>query len=114
MMCKYTSAGILKIREKMKGLKAFDTITNFKHTWELLKELGINRYRGNRAGRRLKNTKFIFSGRPSKKNSLKMQLINPRSVKNKEEKISKIITENDIDLLAVTETWLKKRLRRRF
>ena len=42
----------------------------------------------------------------SEENKLSFTLLNPRSVKNKTLSINDFILDNNIDLLALTETWL--------
>ena len=42
------------------------------------------------------------------KNNLSVAVLNARSVRNKTLAINEFVTDHDVDILAITETWLKK------
>lgn len=55
----------------------------------------------------IKRQAMVSSSRKSCVEKLKFGLINARSINNKTELIKDIVSDNEIDVLAVTETWLR-------
>ena len=109
MMAKYSSAAIKRIGKTMKGLTCFNAGNDFKHTSDIIKKLNINKkYRGVRAGNHIKRTKFTFSSKTSQAKNISIQLLNARSIGNKSDEISEVILDKDLDILVITETWMKK------
>lgn len=79
-----------------------------------LKELNIFRYRGKRGGRPRSlslsvNNVNNRSPKPSTnvKNLIHFCLLNARSLNNKSLAVNDYIVERDLDIFAITETWLK-------
>ena len=93
-----------------------------RHTWDTLQKLGISKAtrRGCIAGQHVKSfstshfrNTFLQKDLPipdqnNAKQSLKVGLFNARSLCNKVGLVIKFIKECSLDLLCVTETWLRK------
>jgi len=81
----------------------------------LLKELNIFRFRGKRGGRSRRCEKFVKPVNPSNpelnsspivNNFVRFCLLNTRSLNNKSLQVNDYIIERNLDIMAVTETWL--------
>ena len=74
--------------------------------WLTLKETGILKpVRGSRGGRRKRHVTATPTSTPHQKQA-KICFLNAHSVKNKTLFLADYITEHDIDLMAIAETWL--------
>ena len=90
---------------------------NLSSTFAVLKDLKIFRYRGNRGGRwksssvdrcaSLNSSSSAKCGNPPADNFLNFCLLNTRSINNKSLHLKDLTIDENIDILAFTETWLK-------
>jgi hypothetical protein len=114
IMVPYSREDILEIREKY---SIHETKLKVDHElYTELKRLGISSskptHRGKRGGRQVKTRtqlpplKQQTVPRIVTSNNIKLSLCNARSVLNKWDSIIDYIIENDLDILAITETWI--------
>ena len=119
----YSSSDLLHLKQiSHKSTACISLLSN--HVWDIrvLRKLGISKAtrRGCRAGKRDKcfgtshlRNRTLHKNLPvpdqnNAKESLKIGLFNARSLSNKVGLVIKLIKECSLDLLCVTETWLKK------
>ena len=109
MKLTYTCSELFNLRSSSSCLNYISP-----HLFSNLKDLGIFRYRGKRGGFGNVNTSHqisrhnsYFTSPSSPSKFLKFRVFNARSINNKSLQIKDYVVENDIDLLAISETWLK-------
>ena len=108
-------------RSKLFELSRKTKATSSTCDYSILKELNIFRYRGKRSGQQRKRVENIPAVSPDRtssmnlklttqssiNNNLTFSLLNARSINNKSLLIKDYVVERDIDIFAITETWLK-------
>ena len=116
----YSSSDLLNFKQI--SHKSTSCISLSNHVWDILRKLGISKAtrRGCRAGKHVKyfhtshlRNRVLHKNLPicdqnNAKESLKIGLFNARSLCNKVGLVIELIKECSLDLLCVTETWLRK------